>query len=661
MTNFVIQHNFTHGELDPRMYANSDWAPYYKCAKYLRNLYVRKQGGTKRAHGTIFVDEIANIHKFGSFVGANGEIYVLLFTDYLLSIYRQFNEYTTTLVHVIVTTIPEADISLLQTAQSNNVMVITNPNFIPKELTHNGTSDTDWTYADITFKNLPAFDFRKDYYNTIFTLSSAAVGQSRTLTASTAVFDTQHVGGLFISLGADIELGVARITGYTDPTHVTVNVVSAFDGSVVSGVSGGTSFLGEVAFSTTRLWPQSVVFYEGRLFFGGTPNLPSTEFASKVNDFSNFDQGSAQVDDAVVFPLGGNNYEEILYMVSDKSLQIFCSESEYSTMQYLDQPFSNDNNAIRVQTKKGSSYVQPQVLDDQTFYVRKGGSEIMAFRRDPSNSTYSSFSASKYSSHLINNPVSMAVLAGDKYDDSDYLFVVNSDGSMAVLQSDLADDILAWSMKFTGQDQEGSYLGSFVPNQGKFLQVVTVGNSVYCSVERIINGVTRYYFEQLSFLTTTDSSIYQVFSTPQTVIGNLGSLEGLSVKVFGDGVLLNDQTVTGAQITIETPAKIVSVGINNPVLLTPIPINLVGSGRQYLPKRIVRAIVAYYESLGIIVQGTQIPNLAFGDNVLDSVPQLESGQYQVGISGWQVNATIDITQAEPLPFNILGINYEVEI
>jgi hypothetical protein len=644
------------------MFANVDWAPYYKSAKKLRNVYIRKQGGVKKCHGTIFHDFIEQNHNLAEFVGRNGEKYLIVFTNEALKIYRRFNNFYTNLVHTITISYTDNEITELKYCQSENILYLVHKDSAPNILTHNGNSDIDWTFGQIVFKNQPAFDFRKDYYTSIFEINDNSVGIGRTLSCNTAVFDLAHVGGLFLSIGLTATLGVARITGFTSSTSVTVDVINPFDDSLLTtgtGVSGASCFLGEIAFSEDRGWPQSVCLYEGRLTFGGTTSLPSTIFCSKINDLTNFDQGSSNDDDAIIYTIGSNKFDKILNIVADKTLQIFCENSEFSTMQSWDEPFTASNSSIRIQTKKGSEDVTPVILDDQTFYVKKGGQEIMSLIISGADTYYKSISASKYASILINNPVSMAALIGSNNDDSDYLFVVNEDGSIATLQSDLDDQILGWSLRFTGQD--ATKIDDFKPNQGKFLKVISVDNNIYCTVQRYVNGQYIYTLEEFSFDVKMDSTIYNSYSSPQTVVSNLNSLEGVKVWVIGDGFILQDRVVTNGSITIERPSKEILVGIELNVYLETVPVYIIESGRLYLPKRMVRSFVSYYKTNGLIVGGSRVPEMYFGNNVLNLPVPLLTGSYQGNEAGWDLESTLVITQSMPVDFLILGIGFEVEI
>ena len=95
----LIQSNFSHGELDPRVF-NVDLSLYYKSARYVRNLYVRPQGGVQRRHGTIYqttIDGDSDKIKLGSYIHDTESAYMLIWKDSVLQIFKEENNKLTQL------------------------------------------------------------------------------------------------------------------------------------------------------------------------------------------------------------------------------------------------------------------------------------------------------------------------------------------------------------------------------------------------------------------------------------------------------------------------------------------------------------------------------------------------------------------------------------
>lgn len=659
---YVLQNNFSHGEIDPKVY-NVSLDIYYKAAKYVRNLYIRPQGGAIRRHGSIYQSTIpSSINKMGGFIHDTENAYILVWYNLKLAIYKETDGIS------IVTTIDspylEKDISAIKFAQVGQTLYSTHPSYPPKVLTR--TTDSSWKYIDIVFKNAPTNDFDNSYTDKTFTLSSADVGDNVTLTASGATFSTAYIGGIFLSIGdtnnPNGALGLARITGYTSPTVMTVNVINKFDasstGPLPQGLKGTTCDLAEPAYSATRGYPATVGTSQSRLCFGGGTQTPNIISMSKINSPLNFNVlDGADLDAALMYTMPGKNHNSIEWIMSNQSVQIFGTADTFSTTSSL---LDSQSLSFSLQTDKGASNkCSPQTIDNEVYYVRKGGKAVMQHVFNPQSGTYASSNKSLMASDLIRDPVSSAVLGGDTINDADYLFLVNSDGTLAVLQALAEQNVLGWSLCGTGDDLHN--LSTMTPNHGLYKNIVSLNEQIYVIVERLINGSRKTYIEKLSFTVNTDSTIVKEYSEKTTLIEGLETLEAIKVKVWADGYLLDDQTVTNGQITIEMPATSVSVGMNYNVQLTPLPVNIIGSHTKYLPKRIVRLWVDYYDSIGIDVNGTPIPELKWSNPILGKTTKPRSGTYTARGEGWNPQVTFDITQQEPLPFLITGIGYEVEI
>lgn len=669
-----MQNNFTHGELDPRLFAGTNLEYYYKSLSKCRNLYVRPQGGIKRRHGTYYeatINSNPGEYQIASFVYNDDNHFIVIFQPSELFIYK-VNDDGTLGTSYIINTPDTADFTAsncpeIKFAQNGNLLVIVHSDFAPKELVYDPITPT-FTISTLPIKNPPCYDYNKDYYNYDFNLSTVAAGKTATLTSSTAIFTDDYINGIFISIGGSTTepIGLARIksVGSATPlTTCTVDVIYKFDSSVGTNVLGENCFLAEPAISSNRGYPHAVTFYEDRLIFGATDQLPQTLFMSKIGEFNDFNQGDSSDDDAIIFTLSDSEYNRIKYIISDTSLQIFCSDAEFSSMQYFAEPLTPHTVSFRKQSSYGVSDVKPRVIDNKTLYVRQGGNAVMSFQFGSETNSYLSQNASIFSSHLIRNPVSTAVLKGDGLEDADYMFFVNEDGSLTVLQTVDTENVSAYSICLTGTDH--SDLSVIEPNQGKFKQIIAVKNTIFCSIERVINGSRVEYLERFSFDYYTDSSINHVYGAPTKVITGLGHLDGTKPDVIGDGKILNidnsvnDGKVTGGSLTLLEEATNITVGLPVDVLAETIPANVVGSHKLYLPKRITRLFVDYYESIGIQVNGRYIPELEFGPNTLDSIPKAKTGIYTSYGDKWGQRVSMQIKQTDPLPFLVIGLGYEV--
>jgi len=77
-------------------------------------------------------------------------------------------------------------------------------------------------------------------------------------------------------------------------------------------------------------------------------------------------------------------------------------------------------------------------------------------------------------------------------------------------------------------------------------------------------------------------------------------------------------------------------------------------------KRIVKAQVDLFETLGIYINDVLLPTRKFGSGLLDTTPVPYTGLKETFILGWSELAQVTITQKDPLPMTLLALALEVE-
>ncbi len=131
---------------------------------------------------------------------------------------------------------------------------------------------------------------------------------------SVKAFGTAMVDEYVVALNG---FGRARVTEFVSDTEVKAFVeIPFFDNSAITAGNFETEHGYEAVWSSTRGWPRSVTFHEGRLFFGGSKTRPSTIWGSRVSDFFNFDPGEALDDAAVEATLDTGTFNAIVDMYS---------------------------------------------------------------------------------------------------------------------------------------------------------------------------------------------------------------------------------------------------------------------------------------------------------------------------------------------------------
>ena len=511
--------------------------------------------------------------------------------------------------------------------------------------------ENTWTLSNIAFSNLPAYDF--DFFPTYsasgFTFTPTGTsGNTVTVNSSGNIFTAAMNKGLFEGNG-----GILRIEAFNGPTQIVGRTYEAFANT--NAIPGKECFLGEPAWSATRGYPSCGTFFQERLFLAGSREIPNGLWGCATSAAYDFDE-SQQLDDNAIsyYPASGqSNY--IKAMTSTKSLIVHTNTGNYSTPLTVETALTPSNFSLAEQNKDGVSDVVPVFVDNQIIYVDKSANNVKSMAWDIGQSSYINTNISLVSSHLINSPVDMDVYREPDVTDGYYVICVNSNGQLGIYNSLVEQDVKGWTKANTVQSTTNGY----------FRDLATGLAKAWVIVERTIGGASVLYLEQLDFNVKTDCSVSYNNAVATTALTGLAHLNGETVQIYADGVVQNDKTVAAGAITTDVAVSEGFVGLKYTSTITPLPVSVqMQTGPTlYDAAKIRRVTVHYYESVGMQIQGYDIPTLDVQDVVLGSVAIPATGIYEYTLmEGWNAfDYSISIIQQYPLPMTLLAIGYNVEV
>jgi hypothetical protein len=408
----------------------------------------------------------------------------------------------------------------------------------------------------------------------------------------------------------------------------------------------------EDVWSTGRGYPKTVAFYQSRMYFWGTKSKSQSLLGSKVGQFFNYDTGEGFDDDAIFITVNTRSRNSAAAIVPARLLQLFTTSAEFAVAQV---PPTPGNITPQSQTNHGTSSVNPVEIDGSTLFIERKGRTLREFLFNLQEQAYLGSSLSFLAQSLINVPVDMVALRGRSNDDSNYVFIINTDGTMAVYNVLRSQGIGA----FTQWTTDGSYIA------GR-----SVDDVLYLTVAR--DG--KNYLEKESDEVYTDCAISKT-QTSSTTITGLEHLEGKSVRIKADGAVMLPNTVSGGQVTIERAGSVVEVGLNYVPIIQPMPLTPDGGpgSSQFDIKKVIETRLNVINTLGLVVsingvEEVPLPDRAFGEGAnspLDTVPAPYTGIIpligeSLGYADERLQSMI-ITQPDPLPMTIASIFTKVEV
>ena len=564
----------------------------------------------------------------------HNRLYIYKDKELVTNINSSGNDYLTT-------TITSAYLTTMDYAQSVDTLILVQEDMTPFKLVRGGSHST-WTISAISFDHVPYHAFTLSSSNPSATLTPSAVDGNITLTAGSGVFSSGNVNQY---VEAADGLGRARIVSFTSSTVVKAIVEIPFFSTTALASGDWALETGyEVTWSGTRGYPRTVVFHEGRLYFGGTKSRPNTLFASRVNRFFDFNPGEGLDDDAIEATLDTGQANPIIGLFSGRDLQIFTKGGEFFVPQSSLDPITPSNIVINGATRRGAKEgIKPLGVESGTIFIQSAGKAIREFLFSDVELNYISNNLSLLSSHLLDNPTDMALRKATSTTDGDLLLVVNTDGTLATYSILRDQNITAPSLAST---------------DGEFINVAVDVETMYFVVKRTINSADVYYVEVFNDDNTTDSAVLLSGSSKpsSTSVSGLTHLEGETVKVIVDDAMQTNKTVSSGAITLDAvPTTYVEIGMNYTPTVTTLPVELkLPSGNIVAQKkRIVEATANLYLSQNLTLDGK--------DFAFTAASFFTGKKRRKPMLGYDRDGQLTFSQSQPLFFNLIGVEYKVSI
>lgn len=658
MTRFVnIQTNFSTGELDPLLRARVDIEAYRNALEEATNVVIQPQGGLRRRPGLRYIsalpnsgaDSVANGVRLIAFEFSTSDSYMLCFTHNRMYVFKagvlitNINGSGNPYLSTSSLGLTAARLATMSWTQSADTLIAVHEDINPV-IIQRGATDADWTGTAITFDSIPKFAFVLASSNPAADITPSDVSGNVKITASASVFTSAHVGQ-YINASPQ---GRAKIVEFLSGTEV--NVVTEFpffDGTAIASGNWDLETGYEPVWSSTRGWPRSVTFHEGRLYFGGSLARPSTVWGSKVGLFFDFESTEGLDDDALEATLDTNTFNAIVDITSGRDFQVFTTGGEFYVPQDGLVPITPTNFFVKSSTRNGAKEgLRVQQLESGTLFVQRQGKSLNEFAYIDTQATYITSKISLLAGHLLRNPVRMALRRSVATDENDLLLVVNQqDGSIATFSLLRAQNVIAPS-EFT--------------TDGQFLDVAVDITTIYTVVKRSVNGADVFYVERFDDSLQTDSAV----SGAAASSASLAHLVGKTVDIVLDGTVQPVQTVpAGGTVTFpRAAATSYQLGLDYTVRVVTMPtdVRLQTGTRLAFKKRIVEvnAIVANTQHMKI--NGTEIAFRNFDNPMLDEpIPEYTGIKTLHGILGYTTEGKITVEQDIPLKMTLLGLEYKI--
>ena len=426
--------------------------------------------------------------------------------------------------------------------------------------------------------------------------------------------------------------------------------------------TGGAGATATASVGKAGDYPGAVSYYEQRRIFAGTTSRPQFVWMTRPGTESDMSYTLPSKDDnRIKFRIASVDASRIRHVVPINGLLFLTASAELRATTANDDALTPSSVGVRTQSYIGSSAVPPLLVNSNAIFAAERGGHIRELGYSQSSGGFVTGDISLRAVHLFQNKriKSMALMKAPEQ----IIWAVSSDGTLLGCTYVPEQAVCAWHRHDT--------------LRGKFESIACVSEGdediVYAVVERVINGATVRYVERMRarlFGHYSDGFFVDSGLTYKgeavTKLTGLNHLEGETVSILADGVVVPPQKVVNGGITLEQPAAVVHVGLPITADLKTLPaiINARdgGAGRGTM-KNARAAYIRVYESSGLSAGPDQNNLTVFPPRTFEGYgqpPVLRSDEIEVSLAPtWSDGGQVYVRQQFPLPMMICSITTEV--
>lgn len=303
--------------------------------------------------------------------------------------------------------------------------------------------ENNWGLTNVVFKTVPSFSFNNAYAVAPNVINPGATSGNTTLTATVAVFTADMIGGIVESfLG-----GSAYITGFTSTTILQIQIKTPFTGITAS--VGRHWLITEPVWSAARGFARKCSSYQSRAVFANTESQPNAIWLSNTNGYNEFDMLNTDDDGPISYLPTSDQMGFINYLTPYRTFTVHANNGVYSTPLAADVGITPSNFSLVLQDASTADTVEPREIDNQIIII--SGNDAHSLIWDGLNNAYRSSVISVVNEQVLRGPIDEAPFADLTRAGSRYMFIVNADGSLAMYQTLISEEISGWTRSFVEQ------------------------------------------------------------------------------------------------------------------------------------------------------------------------------------------------------------------
>ncbi|WP_157215859.1 hypothetical protein [Flavisphingomonas formosensis] len=419
---------------------------------------------------------------------------------------------------------------------------------------------------------------------------------------------------------------------------------------------------GENPFAASGDYPSTVTFHEQRLMLGRTINKPNGVWGSQSADFENFDTSTPlKADDSLSFVAVGQKVNSVNQLVSFTDLLLLTSDGLIKVNGGDDAGgyLSATQIVARKQSGRGSSRLNPLVIDSAVFFKPKVGTSVRAIGFKFEINGFSSNDVAIYSPHLFRNmDITSWAYAQDPLS---CIWAARDDGKLLCFTWEAEQEVWGWTICETdGFVEQLCVISEIIDTETQRTE-----DRLYLVVRRAFGDGEKRFLERMASPSWEnvidachlDCAVSYAFDEPTQTLTNLHHLEGRTISALADGNVQDGLIVTDGKAFLPVAAKVIHAGIPYTATVETLPLSFPLDGTNMGKQQMVgRAVLRLVNTRGLFAGPDQ-------DSLYELKPRLDepwgepahllSEDVEVDMEPVAANqSSLIIRQSYPLPFTL---------
>lgn len=687
MARIIQQDSFGLGEVDPQLFNyTSEQQQYLTALSKCNNMYISSQQLPQKRQSFNYIDQFSsslgdqNITSTSHFSfrskDSNWYQLILINNTNSTSTFVYLAKFSNDEVQVpisttLLKTIANSKVSDFDSTATDNFIVMTGSTLHPQKVIIDSAIFTNSNMKDISFSVVPSIDFGDiDYSKYQFTPSGSPFGSTITITRVTGnePFTDDWIRGMvFGRTGATVEqpiaFGIINTVGTPTATSqvITITVLQAF-GSTDYSKEGSTWSMRKPIWGDRlngdKVYPSFTSFFQGRLWFANTPDLPMIVAGSKINTPNDFNVNSGEDPDAIVYILQNSEGGGVKHIFGGVNLHLFTDSQQLTVMSGYDVGITPGNFAPQLTSSYSSSNMKPVKYKNNIYFITSDGKALVEIVEQ--DKSVSAGIISSNSQHLIKDCVKAGVYNIDNNQDQ-ILALLNSDGSICIYSTSLQFQNHAFSqfnISSIGNEtiKDISVLNNrlyLFSNTNKILAPSLISDFDY-GIDSVIDANKRVYLSyNVDDITAGENIGVSVTTTVDSNTNNY---------YLGEYSCILDVATNKYYVEIDTDIiGVYRVGKSFTSKLKTMPLYSGASG-SFKTRKVSQAWVQYYQSFNFSVNG-DVTGLLYSEQLSPKAkyPQLSTNTHRFSFAqGAKQDFFIEIIQDTPYPVNIQKLAWITE-